>query len=382
MDAFWHVCFWFFGLLSIYSYLVYPAILLLKPARLRPRSNNSINRQPLVTIIVAVHNERLRIRDKLENLLQLESYDGGVEILVVSDASCDGTDELVAEFAEEGIKLIRNPNRDGKEAAQALAISQARGEILIFSDVSTMFDKSVIRDIVDYFRIPSIDAISSTDAFISRNGQVAGESAYVRYEMWLRKQESRVGSLIGLSGSFFSVRAEICRKSWATNIPSDLMTAINCRRQGFDALLAENVIGYYQDLADSRKEYERKVRTVVRGMHALKETGEILNIFPFGFFSFEVWSHKVLRWAVPWALLGLMTASVVLVGTHWVYDVAFSGQAVFYTLGLFGSSAALARRYRLLRIPYFFVMSNVAVAHAAFRFIRGNTSVTWTPSER
>ena len=193
------------------------------------RGPPAIRVTPLVTLIVACRNERARIAHKLDNALAV-SYPR-LEIVVASDCSDDGSDDIVASYAGRGVRLARSPERRGKEYAQGLAIEQARGEIVVFSDAGTDLPPDSIDHIVEDFADPRVGAVSSEDTFVSADGSVVGEGLYVRYEMWLRRLESRVGSLVGLSGSFFAVRRPVLSR-WDAAIPSDFASAINTVRAG------------------------------------------------------------------------------------------------------------------------------------------------------
>lgn len=382
MNVVLHLSFWLLSLLGIYSYFIYPILLRLLPSRHGSPVGEADLPVPSMSVIVTARNEQARIREKIQNLLSLSAYPGEIEIIIASDASDDDTDRIVTEFAEQGVVLVRSPVNDGKEAAQALAIAAAKGELLVFSDVATSMQGDVLARIAKHFADPNVGALSSTDRFLDRDGRPAGEGAYVRYEMWLRGQESRVSSLIGLSGSFFAARAEICRKNWATTIPSDFMTAINCIREGSVAISADDVFGYYTDLADPRKEYRRKVRTVVRGMRALAETREMLSFSKYGLFAFQIWSHKIMRWVAPWCLLLVLLINLALLDTHPIYKLTLGVQVFFYGLATLGALVPKSRDLFAVRIPYYFVAANLAVMHAALDFFRGKAVVTWTPSER
>ena len=382
MDIFLQVCFWLLLLMACYSYFIYPLVLWLLPAGRETSALLADAKWPPISIIVTAHNEQAGIGAKIDNLLALPPYAGSLEIIVASDASVDRTDDIVAEYTDRGVKLVRNDRHEGKEAAQALAIHEAQGDLLVFTDVSTSMQGNVLQKIEQHFRDPGVGALSSVDQFVDREGRPAGEGAYVRYEMWLRRQESRVSSLIGLSGSFFAVRAAICRDNWLTSVPSDLMTAINCFQAGFAAISAEDVIGYYPDLADSAKEFRRKIRTVLRGMRALAVVPSILNPLKYGLFAFQVWSHKLFRWIVPWCLILLLPVSAVLSGEHPFYRLALAGQIVFYSVSLLGWLAPSAARFTLVRLPLYFVVANLAVLRAGWDFLRGRSITTWTPSAR
>ena len=162
--------------------------------------------------------------------------------------------------------LVRSDLHNGKEYAQSLAIKKAKGDILIFSDVATSIPTDAITILVENFKDPLIGAVSSEDRFISENGDVVGEGLYVKYEMWLRKKESELGGIVGLSGSFFAARKEVC-KEWDVSSPSDFNTALNCARNNLMAVSCPDVLGFYKDISDESKEYGRKVRTDGRTRH-------------------------------------------------------------------------------------------------------------------
>ena len=210
----------------LFSYFIYPCILALMPRRRIYVASGGLQSEPQrVSLIVTAHNEADRIKAKIENCLALDYPE--LEIVVASDASDDDTDQIVQSYAKSGVTLVRANERKGKEFAQLKAIKAAQGEILIFSDVATSIPKEAIARMVRYFDDPTVGAVSSEDRFVSRDGGIVGEGAYVRYEMWLRGLESRRAGLVGLSGSFFAARREICDK-WDIYSPSDFNTALNC----------------------------------------------------------------------------------------------------------------------------------------------------------
>lgn len=372
--------FWVSIIGATYSYLLYPIILLALPKRRRARTKTS-DMMPKVSIIITAYNEQRRIRDKLISTLQIDYPTEKIEIIVASDASSDATDEIVCDFKGKGIHLVKSPDRKGKEHAQGLAIREAAGEILIFSDVATRIPPDSVRKLVRNFAPAQVGAVSSEDRFISREGYVVGEGAYVKYEMWLRRLESDVNSLVGLSGSFFAVRREIC-SDWDIHVPSDFNVALNCIRRGYVAISDPEVLGIYADVKDEKQEYQRKVRTVIRGFTAVFRRFDVLNPFAFGFFAFQLWSHKIMRWLVPWCLMLLLASSAILLGSHWVYTAFFVAQIVFYGLATMGLLSATLRSKMIVRIPAFFVQTNAAVGHAAILFLLGKRMMTWTPSER
>ncbi|MDI9245583.1 glycosyltransferase family 2 protein [Marinobacter sp. CHS3-4] len=370
--------FWVSLLGAIYSYFLYPALLCLVPCRPKTSSWQD-GYHPRISLIVTAHNEAKRIREKIENCLAVDYSD--IEIIVASDASTDGTDEIVQEYSAKGVSVARADERKGKEYAQLQAINKADGDILVFSDVATRIPEDALEKLSGYFSDPAVGAVSSEDRFLTRDGEVAGEGAYVKYEMWLRRLESERAGLVGLSGSFFAARKEVCQ-SWDIASPSDFNTALNCASGGYVAVTAPDVHGYYQDVADKNKEYERKLRTIIRGLTALERHPEVLNPFRYGWFTFQVVSHKLLRWCVPWFLLLLLVTTLMLNHQGGLYSLALLGQVIFYgTVGIGYLKPALQSR-SLVKIPLFFVQVNVAIAHATLKFLSGTRMTVWTPSQR
>ena len=372
--------FWLAMFLATYSYFVYPALLWLAvrvQQSTKPRGGE--HARPTMSLVVTAYNEEARIEEKILNCLALKYP--GLEIIVASDASVDRTDEIVKGYAGRGLLLARSPARLGKENAQLYGIREATGEIVVFSDVATRIPSEAMVNLSQYFSDANVGAVSSEDRFISNEGQIAGEGAYVRYEMWLRSMESMNAGLVGLSGSFFAARRSVC-ENWDIESPSDFNTALNCAALGLRAVSAPDVLGYYKDLSNPRKEYERKIRTALRGMTGLGRHLNVLNPFVFGAFAWQMWSHKVLRWAVPWALLCMLLTNILIVHEGEMYLVFLCGQIVFYGIALCAQFSDRVKKFSLIRLIYFFVQVNVAIADASLRCLFGRRMTTWQPSSR
>lgn len=366
--------------LSLHSYFIYPLMMLLLPER-KKKTNPEATPLPDVSIIITAYNEEQRITKKIENTLALDYPQDKLQIIIASDCSSDRTDMIVKDFAVQGIELVRAEQRHGKEYTQSLAIKQARGEIIVFSDVATEITADGIHRIVQHYQDASVGAVSSTDRFVSEQGKVVGEGVYVKYEMWLRDLESAKNSLVGLSGSFFSARRQVCT-DWDNTVPSDFNTAMNCVKMGYVAISAADVIGVYQDIKDPDKEYQRKLRTVIRGFAALHKNLQVLNPFKYGLFAFQMLSHKVLRWLEPWFLLALLCISYITITINIYYEIFFYLQVVFYVLYLMAIVSNRCRQNILCKIPYYFVQANVAIAHASILYVSGKRITKWEPSKR
>lgn len=364
---------------TIYSYFLYPLLLLIMPRKSLKTSDDQP--LPFISLIITAHNEQKRIQGKLENTLAIDYPQELREILVASDGSTDETNSIVESFNDRGIRLVHVQERKGKENAQLAAIRAAQGGLIVFSDVATQIPPEALRNLVRIFTDPRVGAISSEDRFITEDGKVAGEGAYVKYEMWLRNLESQVKSLVGLSGSFFAARKDVC-EDWDIGVPSDFNTALNCVTKGYIAVSAPNVLGYYPNLKDDSKEYQRKLRTVIRGMAAVVKKPVVLNPFKLGFFAMEVISHKIMRWLVPWFMLSLLITTLLSFRNNEFFLLLLFGQIVFYLIAIAGLVIPKLRSNSLFKLPYFFFQVNFAIADAGLRFLMGKRITMWEPSKR
>jgi glycosyltransferase involved in cell wall biosynthesis len=330
---------------------------------------------------VAARNEGRRLAAKLDDVLAQDYPADRLQVIVVSDGSTDDTAAIAGGYAARGVECIELRDRVGKETAQARGIAAARGDILVFTDVATRIGGAGLRGMAAAFQSPGVGAVSSEDRFVTADGRPAGEGLYVRYEMWLRQLESRARGLVGLSGSLFAVRRELCDE-WPTDVPSDFVVALRCARRGLKAVSLPEVHGIYSDLKRDSAEFARKRRTALRGMAGLASAMDVLNFRRHGLYALQAWSHKLGRWAVPWFLLGALVTNLLLLDAGAIYRVMLGLQAVGYGMAAGGWIIPGLRRIGLVRIAYFFVLSNAALAVAAVDFLRGRRVVQWEPSVR
>ena len=368
------VLFWVSIALVVYAYAGYP-LALVALARVRNRAVTRAAITPNVSFIITAYNEERRLREKIDNTLR-QIYPGRLEIIVASDGSTDATDDIARSFGDR-VRLVRAHERRGKEAAQKLAVDAASGEVLIFSDTATALAPDGVSSLVSNFADPTVGCVSSVDRFVDESGRPSGEGAYVRYEMWLRELETRASTLVGLSGSLFAARREVCR-TWVVDRQSDFSTLLNAVDLGFRGALDPHTAGYYRNLVDTRRETARKIRTVVRGIAVLARNVRMLNPFRYGLFAWQLASHKLCRWLVPFAMIGAALGNAALLNDAAFYRLTFAAQLAFYATALTGIWTAAPA----LRIPAFLVTSNTAILIAWLRFARGERAASWTPSER
>jgi len=348
---------------------------------------------PSVSLIITAYNEEKRIKEKIENTINHDYPKEKLEIIIASDCSSDKTDEIVKSFKDKDVKLVRAPERKGKENAQKHAIDASNGEILVFSDVATILKPDAISNIVKNFNDPSIGCVSSEDKFIDLDGNVSGEGTYVKYEMLLRTLESKVNTLVGLSGSFFAARREVC-ENWAIDLQSDFNTLLNSVKSGLKGILDPRSIGYYKNISDEKKEFDRKVRTVLRGISVLMRNLSLLNPIKYGLFSWQLFSHKLCRWLIPFFLILVFLSNAILMFSSIFFFCVFVMQIAYYSLVIFcfqketRNPQPVTRNddndnfSSVLKIPYFFITVNVSIFVAWFKYFKGDRATFWEPSER
>ena len=372
--------FWGSLVFIFYAYAGYLLILAgLSLFRSRPVLMGNV--QPMVSFVITAYNEELRIKDKIDNSLRQQYPRERLEIVVASDCSSDKTDEIVRSYASSGVRLIRAAERKGKEAAQKLAVSQTNGEVLVFSDVATTLPSDGIANIVKAFHDPTVGCVSSVDRFVDAQGNLSGEGAYVKYEMLLRQLETKVNTLVGLSGSFFAARRTVC-SPWADDLQSDFNTLLNSMRVGLRGISDPHSVGYYKNLSDEKKEYQRKVRTVLRGIAVLMRSLPMLNPFQYGMFAWQLFSHKLCRWLVPFAMIGAGISNAVLATQSSVYAMLLVGQLLFYVTATAYALFHWMPKSSVLRLPSFFVLVNLSILDAWMRYFRGDREFRWEPSKR
>ena len=372
--------FWGSLIFIFYAYAGYCLVLLaISCIRSRPVLAGDI--QPTVSFVITAYNEEARIEEKVENALQQQYPRERLEIVVASDCSSDRTDEIVRSYASSAVRLIRAPERRGKEAAQKVAVSQTSGEVLVFSDVATTLPPQGIANIVKSFHDPTVGCVSSVDQFVDAEGNLSGEGAYVKYEMLLRRLETKVNTLVGLSGSFFAARRTVCTP-WADDLQSDFNTLLNSMKAGLRGVSDSQRVGYYRNLTDEKKEYQRKVRTVLRGIAVLMRSLPMLNPFRYGMFAWQLFSHKLCRWLVPFAMIGALVSNLVLATQSAWYRVLLVGQGIFYVLAAAYAGCHWMPKSNLFRLPSFFVLVNLSILDAWMRYVRGDRVFRWEPSKR
>lgn len=361
----------------VYVYFGYPALLwALAPRETREWPLTS-RPAPSVTLIITARNEADIMERKLQNALQLSYPFGELSIVVASDASDDGTDEIVERFHDQGVRLVPMRERMGKTPTLTRAALSTESEIIAFSDANAMYAPDAMQHLVAPFgdaRVGAVcgklDYLNQEDTSISQ-----GERLYWNYENQLKQLETRFNSLIGANGSIYALR-----RSAFASIDPDLS-------DDFGLPLAAYALGFrvvYQPEALSTEEapnsalsgFKKKSRFVAHQLTTLARLWPRLRPFSDGRFLFQVASHKLLRNLVPFFLMLLIaissaTSSSLSAALFWM-------QLAFYSLGVLGLLChALGTSIKLLMIPLYFCTVNVAAANGVIQFLRKRDYSAW-----
>ncbi len=383
--------FWLSVASLAYAYAGYPLLLWIVSC-VRPRfvtRNEAATWTPSVTILITAYNEEKDIGAKLENTIALDYPPDNFEILVASDCSNDRTDEIVREFAARTtqfvIRLHRQPQRHGKTAAQNAAIELARGEIILFSDATTAYKSDVLRRIVPNFADATVGCVAGKLIYIdsTKSSTGSGAKSYWGYETFLKTHESRACSLIGASGCLYAVR----RAAYVPMYPeacSDFLIATKMVEQNLRAVYEPRAVCTEETNRRTGKEFNMRVRVITQTYTDLWRHRQMMNPLRSGFYAVELVSHKVMRYAVPVLLIVNFLCALFLINKPLfnlpIYLLASVIHASVYVAAFAGW--LLEQRgmtNKLLALPLYFVLANLAALVAAYKFARGERFASWEP---
>lgn len=369
-------------ILLIYVYLGYPLILAIWSRFLtKATCDQQENYEPHISIMISAFNEESCIENTISNKLGLDYPQDKLELIVISDSSSDATDEIVRGFEDPRIKFFRQSPRQGKSAALNIAESHASGEILIFSDANSVYQTDALKKLVRRFSDPEIGYVTGKMIYTTLDGSVIGDGcdAYMKYENYLREHESKIGSIVGVDGGIDAMRKEIFTKLNADQLP-DFVQPLNVIRKGYRVVYEPEAVLRENALTQQSSEYKMRVRVTLRALWAIFEMKFLLNPLNYPQFSWQLWTHKVLRYLAWFPIMVVFLTNVFLVGDSFLLTFLMLGQMVFYSLAFAGYKKRNQSDCPLIYVaPYYFLLINLAAFHAFLQFIRGKKQVLWTP---
>jgi cellulose synthase/poly-beta-1,6-N-acetylglucosamine synthase-like glycosyltransferase len=364
----------------LYVYLGYPiAAWVLRTARSKPVRKR--DHRPRVSILIPAYNEAQHIGRTIANKLELDYPREAYEVVVVSDGSDDDTEAIVRRFQDQGVRLIRQQPRRGKTAALNLAVPECRGDIIVFSDANSIYDRGALRALMRNFADPAVGYVTGKMVYGNTGNSSVGDgcTTYMRYENFLRRCESEFGSVVGVDGGIDAVRKHLYRPMRPDQLP-DFVLPLQVIAAGHRVVYEPEAILREETLGSAGDEYRMRVRVALRAFWALKDMRRLLDFRKFGLFAWQLWSHKVLRYMSFVFLAGVVLANLALLTSGGLYIAAFALQAAAYAAAFCSPRVAPQRGPgKILYIFEYFALVNLASAHAFWKFLTGRKQVVWTP---
>ena len=380
--------FWASLVLVAHTYLIYPLVLffaysLVQVRRdwryLRFRRDGRCPAQaaaelPPVTLIIAAYNEEARLRDKLANILALDYPSDRLEVIFVSDGSTDATNAILRAAEDPRIRCIYLPTRGGKSSALNHAVAQAHHEILIFSDAATRFAADAVQKLARHFADPRVGAVCGSLDFEASPESRQTEGVYWTYESMLRLMEARLGATLTASGAIYALRRGCYPRLPADTVIEDLVIPMNARKLGYRVLYDPEAVGTDFAASSVAGEFARRVRVATGSFRAL---GQVIRTPLDPVTAFAFFSHKLLRWILPFLLIAMLVSS----GLMWsqpLYRIALLGQLAFYLWAALGF--LFRRRMQSVRfglLGYYLLAIHLAFLVGFVHFLGGRKETAW-----
>jgi cellulose synthase/poly-beta-1,6-N-acetylglucosamine synthase-like glycosyltransferase len=367
------------AVILVYTYLGYPALMQVL-SRFFGRTVRTADITPRVSVIITARNEERDIGAKLVNTLTLDYPNDRLEILVASDCSMDQTDAIVRGFADRGVILQRQSVRRGKTAAQNQAVQASSGDILVFTDATTMLSPQALKLIVRSFADPEVGCVGGQLDYSEPedSGIGLGCRRYWNWEKRIRIWESRLGSLIGVSGCFYAVRRS-CFRDLPGDMIDDFVVASEIHLQGLRTVYDSEALAmeYTQERVD--EEFWMRVRVAEQSLNALRHYSKRLSR-KWDLFRVQLISHKWLRYLAPCFLMAAYGSNLLLLAEGAFYAISFVAMTAFYVAAAIAwRMDRLGHHIGLLAVPYYFVLANCAAALALLKVARGDSRRVWEP---
>ncbi len=372
------ILFWFSVLLILYIYIGYPILLRYLPKKALHISE--LSPAPKISILIPAFNEAKVIEGTIRNKLEQNYPSNLIEIIVISDESEDGTDDIVIRISttEKRVRLIRQSPRQGKTAGLNLAMQQAQGDIIIFSDANSHYEKNAVAHLVNCFSDPQVGYVTGKMVYVNSDGSLVGDgcSAYMKYENHMRALETQVASVVGVDGGIDAIRKELYQPMNADQLP-DFVLPLKVVTQGKRVIYCEAALLNEESLSNSQSEFRMRVRVSLRAYWAMKDMKHLFNPSTYGLFALQITSHKLLRYIAFIPLL-LAFVSNGFITHNAFYALTFLIQILFY-----GSAAFVSlndgTNNRWLGLANYFCLINIASAMAFVKFLKGEKIVLWKP---
>lgn len=389
------IIFWILAGIVVYTYvgygiLLYALVKIRRILRLNKKAMADQSYEPAVTLFIAAYNEMDYVAAKMKNSLELDYPKDKLTILWVTDGSDDGTNNVLANYKEATV--LHDPARNGKIGAMNRGMKLVKTPIVIFSDANTMLGRESVRRIVRLFSDDKVGCVSGEKRIQDKDSDTAsgaGEGLYWKYESALKKWDAELYSVVGAAGELFAIRTELYQEVEKDTLLDDFVISLRVAQKGYTIQYDPEAYAIESASANVKEELKRKIRISAGGIQSVVRLRSLLNIFKYGKLSFQYISHRVLRWTItPLCLLLLIPAGWMLAVQEGLfgwgfYSTLFWLQVLFYIAALTGWFLEnRSTRVKLLFVPYYFFIMNLAVFLGLRRYLKGNQSVNWERAKR
>lgn len=375
------IALWVTVAVVLYAYMGFPILLMVRGLVARPIRKAAAT--PSMTLVIIAHNEQDVIADKLQNTLTQQYPHDQLEILVGSDGSDDRTNEIVSGFQDRGVRLVAC-KRQGKIATLNETVAHAQGDVLVFSDANSMYASGSLQAIAACFSDPTVGGVAGNQVYTKDKGNAGslGERLFWNFDRFLKQMQSRSGSVTSSTGAIHAVRRELFEPV-PSGVCDDFLISTRVVAKGYRLVFEPEAIAYEEIAASDKAEFRRKSRIIARGIRGLWVMKALLNPLAYGFYSFQLASHKLLRWSVIFLLPVIFLLNVACVSEGWIYQVLLGLQVAFYALALVGILLRNTPIFRnklakIMAVPYFFCMANFSALSGWYQFLAGRRVDIWS----
>jgi cellulose synthase/poly-beta-1,6-N-acetylglucosamine synthase-like glycosyltransferase len=389
------ILFWVLLFIVFYTYVGYGILLflLVRFKRLFGKRKSAIAEseyQPDVTLFITAYNEKDYVDAKVANSRELDYPADKLHFMWVTDGSDDGTPEILGKFPD--VKVCHIPERHGKIGAMNRGMKFVETPIVVFSDANTMLGKESVKRIVRLFSDQKVGCVSGEKRIYDKKKDAAagsGEGLYWKYESTLKKWDAELYSVVGAAGELFAIRTELFREVEKDTILDDFIISLRIASEGYTIQYDPESYAIETASANVKEELKRKIRISAGGIQSVVRLKSLLNIFRYGWLSFQFISHRVLRWTLtPFCLILLIPVGLILaidegITSTGLYSVLFWLQILFYIAALLGWYLENRMiKVKLLFVPYYFFIMNLSVILGIRRYAGSSQSVNWERAKR
>jgi cellulose synthase/poly-beta-1,6-N-acetylglucosamine synthase-like glycosyltransferase len=376
------ILFWVPVALIVYAYVGYPLLVILLSFFVNSKVKKSFN-EPKVSLLIAAYNEEKEIERKLKNSFDLDYPKDKLEIVVASDGSTDATEDIVKRYSKNdmGIRVVlhRVEGRLGKTATQNSAVKACQGDIIVFSDAASMYDRGAIRALVRNYADPTVGAVSGMYKYINKEGSSVGFATILFWnlENFIKGRQTRIRTVTGCCGCIYSVR-----KNLYTDLPptiiSDLVEPLTILQKGYRIVFEPEALALEETAGKTKEEFKMRIRVIVRGMNGMLFVRSLFNPFRYPYVALQLISHKLMRWLVPVFCIIAFISNIFLALSSRIYLILLILQLVFYSLSVIGHYLDKAGIHKkVFYLPLYFCVVNLASLISMFKVMKKDNIVTW-----